>query len=454
MDKIRVETSNKVSLANGGKRDLKQGTHLSVSNQKGIQTGDRFIPHGGLGGPDWAVNADPDPSQYGGDLLNLVWKSAWERKSYSWYRPLLRKAVPFTFDKAATRLITELASKPEKCPLYRTLARLPYEAIWVEYDYVEKVRTQMELGSRSKESPYNVSEEPVACGYLIERLSETRWRLSMWTQMLITAENRGTFIKRDLAGLKTNPGDTLLETMPIMMILDTETHIDGYRTLSRDPALTHGLQDLIDTSESPSGLAWGVIDKEKPTTTEDGKPVVHIPQWATRSVCFDLPPDWEKTFQPLTPHQKRTTVINVFDGVAQEYFGILRWVCAALATINSMEPDGLLETKEKRPPGSFRASGQLRPYKTNRHITIKLPGRSRPTTKHLLKLFQGAKRRMARHHVRGFWRTTAKQVSPGERWQWLYSARHREMRWIIWVNEFDRGDAALGYVQRDYTVTK
>ncbi len=66
---------------------------------------------------------------------------------------------------------------------------------------------------------------------------------------------------------------------------------------------------------------------------------------------------------------------------------------------------------------------------------------------------QGAKRRMARHHVRGFWRTTAGPDRPGERWQWMYSERHREHRWTIWVNEFDRGDAALGYVQRDYQVT-
>jgi hypothetical protein len=60
----------------------------------------------------------------------------------------------------------------------------------------------------------------------------------------------------------------------------------------------------------------------------------------------------------------------------------------------------------------------------------------------VLRLFAGARRRMARHGVRGHWRRY--HVWDAEHGQKVVVRR--------WLEPFERGDASLGYVQHAYEV--
>ena len=374
------------------------------------------------------------------DFLNEVYKEVYQRKSLAMYRGLMRRAVPFSLDAASTRLVTELAVDTTKISLYRTLARLPYEAVWLEYDYQEKVRTQIKLGTRTR--PFQRDEEPNKMGYLIERLTPTRWRMLSFVRCSVTKDN--TDVHRALTRSSLQPGDEIIETMPPMFILDTESSTQGYQTTTRDAALHHAVQHSIDTDDAPCAVAWGI-------GVEDDKRVFAMLPNLLKTVTIDLPPDWEVTMyrDSPSPHKRRDLLQAVLPATMKEQSGVMRFLCAALASITSA-PTILTERKKQ---GTFRADGRMREYKVNNVVTLHVPGKKTITVKHLLKAFQGAKRRMARHQVHGFWRTTVATDCPGDRWQWLYSQRHRQMRWHIWINDFERGDATLGYVLRNYEVT-
>jgi hypothetical protein len=386
------------------------------------------------GGPSWHF-----PKVVQSDFLNDVYREVYQRKPLAVYRHLFRRAVPFTLDAASTRLVTELATIPSKCDLYRHLARLPYDVVWLEYDYVEKVRTQIKLGTRK--SPYDPEGEPNRMGYLLERLTETRWRVMSWVSVTVTDRNMSIYAKLNNIPLKS--GEEVIETMPPMFILDTEGTIQGYKSICRDPALVHAVQHTIDTDAAPCAVAWGLGASEEQ----------HV--WALHpslinTVCVDLPPDWEYLMgrDSPRPHERRDLLQAVLPAVMKEQSGLMRFLCAALASITSAPT--ILTERQK--PGSFRADGRMRNYKVNSVVTLHIPGKRTLTVKHMISLFRGAKRQMARHQVHGFWRTTTNEVRPGERWQWLYSQRHRELRWHIWINDFERGDASLGYVLRNYEV--
>jgi hypothetical protein len=373
-------------------------------------------------------------------LLDEVYKEVLNNKNFSMYRGLIRRAVPFALDTASTRLVTELASNPDKVGLYRALARLPYDAVWLEYDYREKVNTQIKIGTRN--NPYDVDAEPNKMGYLIERLNPTRWRAVAWVSMKVSEKNKS--VHNVLNRLNLRPGTEVIETMPPMFILDTEGTISGYKTLTRDASLHHAVQHIIDHDEAPCAIAWGL------NMNRDTHEFVLTPS-LRKTVCVDLPPDWEALLMrdTQTPHRRRDLLNIVLPATTKEQSGMMRFLCAALASITSA-PTILVDRKQ---PGSFRADGRLRDYRVNTVVTLHVPGKRTITVKHLLAQFSGARRRMARHQVHGFWRTTVAVDCPSERWQWLYSQRHREMRWHIWINDFERGDASLGYVLRNYEVT-
>ena len=392
------------------------------------------------GGPEWRFTTKGDQISGHHGFLNDAYKEVYQRNTLSMYRGLFRRAVPFSLDTASTRIVTELATQAEKSNLYRTLARLPYEAVWLEYDYLEKVRTQVRLGTRK--NPEIEPSEPNKMGYLIERLTETRWRVLSWVSIRVTKDNESVY--RKLANANPQIGENIIETMPPMFILDTEGKIDGYHSICRDPALVHAVQSTIDNDDAPCAVAWGL---GMPT---DGG-VFALNEKLHRTVCIDLPPDWEALMKRDSPrpHARRDLLAAVLPATMREQAGMMRWLCAALASITAA-PTVLTERKK---PGTFRADGRMREYKVNTVVTLHIPGKKTISVKHMLGLFKGAKRRMARHQVHGFWRTTTSGERPGERWQWLYSPRHREMRWTIWINDFERGDAELGYVLRNYEVT-
>jgi hypothetical protein len=364
------------------------------------------------------------------DFLNAVWRESWRHPPFQPYRDLLRRAVPFSLDDDATRLVTALAMDANKTTLYRQLARLPYDVVWLELDHRVQVAEQRRLGSNR--GPHLPGEEGDRCGYLIEKLGPTRWRAHYWSLMLVTDKNVEQ-MRKQTASNALAPDDYIPDSWPTLYVVDTESSVRDYRTRARDPFMRAAMQSVCD-SDWGGAAGWGLgsIDPD-----ERGGWRYDLPTKLHGAATIDLPYDWETGIlaRHLRPHERRDKLVEVLQATSKELAGTLRHICAALATINEVP----LSHKEHAPGGTFRAGGMLRLFKVNRTVTISLP-KAQATPKRVLSLFRGAKRRMARHQVRGHWR----RFRHKEDGAWVWQRQ--------WVEPFERGDAALGYVQHNYLV--
>lgn len=365
------------------------------------------------------------------DLLNDVWEWVMTAEAFKPYRLAMRKATSFSLDTEATELVTRLASDRTKVPLYRKLARLPYDQVWLDFDYQARVGAQRGLGDRK--SAYDPSNEPLRMGYLIERTGETRWKVTSFTQLAVNSDIQHRYLEIMRSKVPLEEGDSVIEVMPPQFILDTENPMTGYKTHIKDQMMAATVQTVMDGGEGlMSGLAWGV-------TAKDGGEITYkAPAGLEDCVRMDLPPDWENFFKrsSLPPAEKIKGLRMIFADVAAEQAGVLRFICAALATINEVP----MSLKEVHTKGSFRASGEMRPFKVNRIVELRLLKRQQ-TPKHVLRLFRGAERRMARHQVRGHWRR-----------YWIKDDSGQRVMIRKWLEPFERGDAALGYVLHKYEV--
>ena len=111
------------------------------------------------------------------DLLNQFWKASESEKHLGVYKGLVRRARPYTLDAEATELVTELSSGDtikDKLAIYRRLSRLPFEVVWIEFDYLDRFRARQRLGTvQLNETP---DDAPEKMGFMLERLTETTWR--------------------------------------------------------------------------------------------------------------------------------------------------------------------------------------------------------------------------------------------------------------------------------------
>lgn len=342
------------------------------------------------------------------DFLNLAYREAHTNPSLACYRQLVRRAVPFVLDEAATVLLTQLASNVKQAYLFRKLARLPYDAVWLEIDYLAKVRTQLALGTR--QGPYNPEHEPTHMAYLIEKIGDTRWRA-------VPFVDGGEL-------------DTL--TFPVCYVLDTEETLANYHTSATHPGLAAWMEDMTHSRQAEA-LAWGAGVELK----SGRQGLISV----DHSGSFDIAPDWEERFKQLMkrngPHAMRDRFFRAVEDSSRELAGGLRYLAAALALINETP----LTLKEVHRKGAFRSKdGRIRPYIVNRHVTIALPKSKYPPVKQVLRLFEGAHRAMKRHQVRGHWRRVRHKVDGN----WAYRRK--------WVDAFERGDASLGYVHHVYDV--
>jgi hypothetical protein len=116
---------------------------------------------------------------------------------------------------------------------------------------------------------------------------------------------------------------------------------------------------------------------------------------------------------------------NIFHEVA----GDLRYLWALLATINDLP----VTFTDVRASKGYVARGRYRKFSDHRVINLKVPAaRYRRIAARAI----AVSRRRA-HEVRGHWRR---------------DYRHEGQR--LWIREHTRGDASLGWVRHDYTVTR
>jgi hypothetical protein len=360
------------------------------------------------------------------DLLNDFAAAAEKEKHLQCYRGLIRRARPYTLDDDATALITELASGPtinDKLSIYRILARLPFDVVWLELNYDARYYARVALGTSVGEKPKDV---PDRMGWLMERVTDTVWRAT-------------TIIRY---GKGVTESGRQVDTFGCTHVISTEGPLE-FRSFVRDPVLRQAVKEINEPEPDReasmiAALMWGFGESAN-TAVHNGQKMMHIglPSHLNKSNAVDLPASWEPMMEKVSKGVTSVKLARTKEFMmtsAVELQGDLRFLMAALATLNEVP----ITYADFKPKGSRRIGGGIKEYLVNRIVTIAIPKKYGRTNK-VMKMLRLAEVRMRRHEVSGYW----KRVRFGD--------GRVERRWI---NEYMRGDAGLGFVRQEREVVE
>jgi hypothetical protein len=361
------------------------------------------------------------------DLLNDFRKASEKEKHLKCYSSLIRRARPYTLDNDAVEMITEIASGPtiaDKLAIYRILARLPFDVIWLELDYDARYNTRVKLGTSVGAKP---KDTPDRMGWLMERITETVWRAT-------------TIIRYDAAA--TGSGRTV-DTFGSVHVLSTEGPLE-FRSFARDPVLREAVQEMNKAdAHYPDGtgasmgqaLAWGF--GQRANDSEGGTKYITLPQHLAGTNAVDVAPSWEPILETVSGGvasvKRERAKKHMFDS-SVELQGDLRFLCAALATINEVP----ITYRDVQEPGHQLIKGSIKPYLINRIVTIALPKRKGRVNK-IMGMLRLAEKRMRAHEVGGHFKI-------------VRSGPNRSIVERRWIKDYQRGDASLGFVRQEREV--
>lgn len=366
------------------------------------------------------------------DLLNRFMVRAERVKPFNVYKPLLRGIQAFNLDNETVEVVAEMASgerRHKMIPLYRELARLPFDHVWIEFDYHHLHSWRSERGlTNTLDSEHGLVGVPQQMGFLCERLVKHEEGMRITTVGWMSPDAR--------AGL---PPDACL--FPICHNLTTgrdKVIFAGHR------ADVPGMAEIIDDanrSQLPV-IAWGIDRGDSDLT-----------QWTSNPLSGTNGVEPEGTYTDLLLakygyDEGMRRIAGSMGHFCNEQRGDLRFVVAALALLNHVP----VIYKPHRPKGRMLASNTTRPFLESRVVTIDVP-QGRRRIKMIDKELRNslALQRRKRHRVRGHWR-----ISPtphGPRWELYVDPFTLNKRWRIWIADHERGDASLGWVDHIYHVT-
>jgi len=354
------------------------------------------------------------------DLLNAFAEAAEKEKHLNCYRGLIRRARPYSLDDDATALITELASGPtinDKLSIYRILARLPFDVIWIELNYDARYYARVALGTSVGEKPKDV---PDRMGWLMERITNTVWRATTVIRYAPEATESGRSV----------------DTFGVVHVVSTEGPLE-FRSFVRDPVLRQAVMDINKPEPNHAtsmiaALGWGFGDSAN-LAAHNGQRTMNIglPSHLEGSNAADLPTSWEPLMEKVSkgvPSVKLAKTKKHMMDSAIELQGDLRFLMAALATINEVP----VTYADWKPPGTRRIGGSIKEYMVNRVVTIAIP-KKRGRTNKVMKMLRLAEIRMRRHEVGGYWKRVHYKDGRVER---------------KWIKDYMRGDASLGFVRQ------
>lgn len=282
----------------------------------------------------------------------------------------------------------------------RVQARLPYEAIWIEYPLRAYQKRANEI--RGTTAP-DESEVPVREGWLIQQHPniDTAYIMHLFTQS--SDPDRYGFT---------------LWTFPFAF---------GW-TADGSPLPWWKSIQMADTGWSASAVLSGIRQYERDNINMVRSPLIHDPDLARHS--------------------------RAYHSLLQEWAGILRRVWALLATINDI-PKLVTEVRQSK---GFLARGRIMKFLDHSTITLHLPAR-KDVTVLARSLVATAHRR--RHPVRAHWRDDWRHP-PAPRCGHLWEVMDGEGDRIecalchgrqSYIHKHERGDATLGWVSHSYNVT-
>jgi len=280
----------------------------------------------------------------------------------------------------------------------RVSARLPHEAIWIEYPLHAY---QMRRHEIRPEGPYppNLDEIPTREGWLIQQHPQIE---TAYIMHLFTA-----------GGVVDEFGFTMW-TFPF-----------AYGWCADDSPLPWW--PMMNVGEYRSSLVVGLPGYRQDNVSIVHSPLLEIPSASRSELLSELLIEWT---------------------------GVLRRVWSLLATIDNIP----MRQSETRVSKGFLARGQIRKYLSHRTITLNVPARASINVL-ARKLIATAHRK--RHPVRGHWRDDWRHPPSSQCQPHLWQIMDDEADHIecaachgrqTFIHKHERGDAALGYVTHDYKV--
>lgn len=345
------------------------------------------------------------------DLLNQFWKATESEKHLACYKGAVRRARPYTLDADATELVTELSSGEtiqSKLLIYRRLARLPFDVMWIEFDYNDRLNMRRAL--QTVPANEDIENAPLKMGFMIEKVTETQWRALT------------------VASFRDSESGRTCDTFGAVHVVSTEGPVD-FRTHARDPAVREVVKKA--NAEKYGLLGWGFGVRDSDGTDHN----TYLPE-LDGTTAVDVAPSVERIITTIRDNQKAR-----YDIAKEQLFiacgelkGDLRFICAALALLNEVP----LTVRSIQREGSTRVGGSIKPFMVNRIVSVAIP-KTKGRVRKIGAMLRLAERSMRRHEVAGHWKTVV--LKGGE----------RERRWI---KNYERGDASLGYVHQIREVSR
>lgn len=324
------------------------------------------------------------------------------------HRMALRQARRYAFDRELTSHVKELTDRfPDRLPDWLTLARLPFEHVWIELD--------------ESEDEFEASER----GFLFSRINgdPTRWVTYMF-------------------GFSASPFDSgSLDLQPVGYVVNTETLTQEQFYLATHPPSHEQFPHLF--VKGFESLAWAVFDKidrgqtvppkisklvERTDGTERGFKTKST--WFTENVYPTVEPS---VYAPMF----RQLVLDDGDFAEfhREYIPTLSagWrsfniALAALSILNDVPTE---RRQVRAEPGRRMVGGKGVDHLDYEEVTLTI--KAKKPVHWLRRRLDHSLIRKRAHEVKGHWRT-------------YFDRESGEIKRQVWIETHERGDPNLGRV--------
>lgn len=358
----------------------------------------------------------------------------------------VRNAKRFVLDDEFVRRAVELSFEPPSRLLELCLiARAPAEKSWIEWNEEVRLKALFEQDSRAT---LDDGDRYSIAGFSLEVIENGTHVMGSYgvLDLGFVAQPIGCAFEPSGTQMPniTSPADVMLNKEVRQYLVHKEQYRTGDERPYAGPLLALG--DLYVNRYMPSTMEEARTDAEMSALTE----------LINRS-CYCLMPtvDWVG-IEPISFVKKITSTPQELDRALSGTAGDYRFMLAVLALMSSSYTlIDVIDRREKN-VGAAPARHQ-RQYLVHSHVHLKLP-KERPFKVIIDDLGKSVIAHKRRHHVLAHWRE--RQATKNNGCQHDFEAidpmrlrctkcEHRKWR----VNQYERGDASLGYVVKDFTVS-
>jgi len=348
----------------------------------------------------------------------------------------LRESRRYYIDDEVVRAATHLGVQhPDVLMSMLRRARLPFNKCWVEWS----PRAQVE------ESGYIPAEDiPERTGCILERLDQAH---PLFRMTMIGFQPDG---ERRLKSCCVAPISIIYNLEQPISLASSDRH--SIAEISKLP------QDYINKTLIGGAYMEHSLYQREPDEIEHRRRICdELASYATHSILPFIKPFIQESLSSYKYNVNwRQEWERVFRSEIIEHSGSWRFIISLFALINSR--DYLESDKVLRHGKSRSVNAKMIPYLDHFLVALKLP-RKIVQQRALREYAEAIPRR--RHEVEGHWKQSRKKGLLGCEHVYVDETPTRQVcvfegcghkRW--WVNEFERGDASIGYVIKDRLVVK